>query len=147
MDEPAGTEYVWFNNVETARTRVSAPLRGPEDLAGAGSRAKQATQAQGRGRVNKLLGIFASPVQPELKDYHEPWTYDYRTLVEAPLGDDFPVARPKSSSRARTPRSPGRRTGTSRTQGAGEMGTDPIVQTVNEKVRREIGGQVRSSSG
>jgi nitrate reductase / nitrite oxidoreductase, beta subunit len=48
------------------------------------------------GRVRKLLGIFASPVQPKLADYYEPWTYDYQTLIEAPLGDDFPVARPKS---------------------------------------------------
>ena len=48
------------------------------------------------GRVRKLLGIFASPVQPKLADYYEPWTYDYRTLIDAPLGDDFPVARPKS---------------------------------------------------
>ena len=46
--------------------------------------------------MKKLLGIFASPVQPELEDYYEPWTYDYETLVDAPLGDDFPVARPKS---------------------------------------------------
>ncbi|HYJ69178.1 MAG TPA: nitrate reductase subunit beta, partial [Nocardioidaceae bacterium] len=48
------------------------------------------------GRVRKLLGIFASPVQPKLADYYEPWTYDYQTLIDAPLGDDFPVARPKS---------------------------------------------------
>jgi nitrate reductase beta subunit len=35
-------------------------------------------------------------VQPELQDYYEPWTYDYKTLIDAPLGDDFPVARPKA---------------------------------------------------
>ena len=48
------------------------------------------------GGCRKLLTLFASPVQPTIADYYEPWTYDYQTLVEAPLGDDFPVARPKS---------------------------------------------------
>ena len=46
--------------------------------------------------MKKLFGIFASPVQPKLADYYEPWTYDYENLTNAPLGDDFPVARPKS---------------------------------------------------
>jgi nitrate reductase beta subunit len=31
-----------------------------------------------------------------MEDYYEPWTYDYENLITAPLGDDFPVARPKS---------------------------------------------------
>src|SRR5690606_22908726 len=48
------------------------------------------------GRFKKLLSIFASPVQPGLDDYYEPWTYDYENLIQSPLTDDFPVARPKS---------------------------------------------------
>ena len=44
----------------------------------------------------KLFSIFASPIQPELSDYYEPWTYDYQNLTTAPLGDDFPVAKPVS---------------------------------------------------
>ncbi|MBN9376037.1 MAG: nitrate reductase subunit beta, partial [Cellulomonas sp.] len=48
------------------------------------------------GRVHKLLSIFANPVLPNIRDYYEPWTYDYETLVDAPLGDDFPVAEPRS---------------------------------------------------
>jgi len=31
-----------------------------------------------------------------MHDYYEPWTYDYDTLISAPLGEDTPVARPKS---------------------------------------------------
>jgi nitrate reductase beta subunit len=46
--------------------------------------------------LQKLWTLFASPVQPTIADYYEPWTYDYQTLIDAPLGDDFPVARPKS---------------------------------------------------
>src|SRR5699024_12713036 len=49
------------------------------------------------GRFKKLLSIFASPVQPGLDDYYEPWTYDYENLIRAPLADDFPVARPQSA--------------------------------------------------
>ncbi|NUR65891.1 MAG: nitrate reductase subunit beta, partial [Streptomyces sp.] len=48
------------------------------------------------GRFQKLLGIFSNPKLPEIKDYYEPWTYDYKNLTDAPLGDDFPVARPVS---------------------------------------------------
>ena len=33
---------------------------------------------------------------PNIRDYYEPWTYDYEKLTDAPLGDDFPVAQPKS---------------------------------------------------
>ena len=47
-------------------------------------------------RFQKLFTIFASPIQPELNDYYEPWTYDYQNLTSAPLGDDFPAAKPVS---------------------------------------------------
>lgn len=94
----AGTEYVWFNNVET-RPGQGYP-RQYEDQ----ERWRGGWQLSRRGRLKlrtgsrlrRLLTIFASPVQPRLDDYYEPWTYDYSTLIDAPLGDDFPVARPKS---------------------------------------------------
>ncbi|MDQ4488737.1 nitrate reductase subunit beta [Sinomonas sp. ASV486] len=94
----AGTEYVWFNNVET-RPGQGYPRRYEDQERWRGGwelNRRGRLRLKGGGRVKKLLGIFASPVQPELKDYYEPWTYDYKTLIEAPLGDDFPVARPKS---------------------------------------------------
>ncbi|MDP9884756.1 nitrate reductase beta subunit [Sinomonas atrocyanea] len=94
----AGTEYVWFNNVET-RPGQGYPRQYEDQERWRGGwelNRRGRLRLKGGGRVKKLLGIFASPVQPELEDYYEPWTYDYRTLIEAPLGDDFPVARPKS---------------------------------------------------
>lgn len=94
----AGTEYVWFNNVET-RPGQGYPRQYEDQERWRGGwelNRRGRLRLKGGGRVKKLLGIFASPVQPELKDYYEPWTYDYKTLIEAPLGDDFPVARPKS---------------------------------------------------
>ena len=94
----AGTEYVWFNNVET-RPGQGYPRRyeDQEKWRGGWVRTKDGNlKLRSGGRFKKLLSIFASPVQPGLEDYYEPWTYDYETLTNAPLGDDFPVARPKS---------------------------------------------------
>src|SRR5215218_1267212 len=94
----SGTEYVWFNNVET-RPGQGYPRRYEDQNTWKGG---WTLNKQGRlklkagGRLKKLFGIFASPIQPKLADYYEPWTYDYETLINAPLGDDFPVARPKS---------------------------------------------------
>ncbi len=94
----AGTEYVWFNNVET-RPGLGYPRRYEDQAKWRGGwvRTKSgALKLRAGGRFQKLLSIFASPVQPELDDYYEPWTYDYDNLISAPLGSDFPVARPKS---------------------------------------------------
>ncbi len=94
----AGTEYVWFNNVET-RPGQGYPRRYEDQEKWKGGWVRTKTgglRLRSGGRFQKLLSIFASPVQPELDDYYEPWTYDYENLVSAPLSDDFPVARPKS---------------------------------------------------
>ncbi|GAA5019036.1 nitrate reductase subunit beta [Kitasatospora paranensis] len=56
----------------------------------------RAPQSPLGGRIQRLARIFANPVLPGIKDYYEPWSYDYRTLVNAPLGEDFPVASPRS---------------------------------------------------
>ena len=94
----SGTEYVWFNNVET-RPGQGYPRRYEDQEKWKGGwmlNRRGRLQLRTGPRWKRLLGIFASPIQPELKDYYEPWTYDYHALIEAPLGDDFPVARPKS---------------------------------------------------
>lgn len=94
----AGTEYVWFNNVET-RPGQGYPRQYEDQDRWRGGwhlNAKGKLRLRTGGRLQKLLTLFASPVQPTIADYYEPWTYDYQTLIDAPLGDDFPVARPKS---------------------------------------------------
>ncbi len=94
----AGTEYVWFNNVET-RPGQGYPRRyEDQDTWRGGWHLNRRGQLRLRtgGRLQKLATIFFSPVQPTLEDYYEPWTYDYENLISAPLGDDIPVARPKS---------------------------------------------------
>ncbi|MCR2811164.1 MULTISPECIES: nitrate reductase subunit beta [unclassified Microbacterium] len=132
----AGTEYVWFNNVET-RPGQGYPRRYEDQEKWRGG---WTVNRRGRlklrtgGRVRRLLSIFSSPVQPELKDYYEPWTYDYRTLIDAPLGDDFPVARPKSLITGEDTKITWSANWDDNLGGVSELGhLDPMV----EKVRRE----------
>jgi len=138
----AGTEYVWFNNVET-RPGQGYPRRYEDQEKWHGGwalnkRGKLVLKAG--GRVKKLFGIFASPVQPELKDYYEPWTYDYKTLVDAPLGDDFPVARPKSLITGEDTKITWSANWDDDLGGSAENGhLDPIV----EKVRRESEDKIK----
>ena len=94
----AGTEYVWFNNVET-RPGQGYPRRYEDQEQWKGGwvlNKRGRLELKSGNRFKKLFTLFASPVQPELSDYYEPWTYDYENLTNAPLGDDFPTARPKS---------------------------------------------------
>ena len=92
-----GTEYVWFNNVET-RPGLGYP-RGYEDQEewkGGWTLKGNRLTLKGGGRFHKLLNIFSNPKLPSLQDYYEPWTYDYETLVNSPATDTFPVAQPHS---------------------------------------------------
>ncbi len=82
-----GTEYVWFNNVETK------PGRGyPRDYEDQ-EKWKGGWELDRRGRLRlkaggplkKLTRIFWNPDLPDLDDYYEPWTYDYEHLISAPV--------------------------------------------------------------
>ena len=93
----AGTEYVWFNNVET-RPGLGYP-RGYEDQdewQGGWVTHNGRLRLRAGGRLKKLLTIFSNPKMPSIQDYYEPWTYDYETLTNAPLQEHTPVARPVS---------------------------------------------------
>jgi nitrate reductase beta subunit len=138
----AGVEYVWFNNVET-RPGQGYPRRYEDQETWRGGwvlNKRGRLKLRSGGRFAKLLGIFAAPVQPKLEDYYEPWTYDYEALVNAPLGDDFPVARPKSLITGEDTKITWSANWDDNLGGASEMGhLDPIV----ERVRRESEDRVR----
>lgn len=94
-----GTEYIWFNNVET-RPGVGYPRswedqdkwKGGWKLDGSG----KLKPRQG-GRIKRLATIFHNPNMPTIEDYYEPWTYEYEKLISAPAGQKTqPTARPKS---------------------------------------------------
>ncbi len=132
----SGTEYVWFNNVET-RPGQGYPRRYDDQETWQGGwvlNRNGRLRLRAGGRVRKLLTLFASPVQPTIEDYYEPWTYDYQTLIDAPLGDDFPVARPKSLLTGKDTKVTWSANWDDNLGGAPELAKrDPIV----EKLRRE----------
>jgi nitrate reductase beta subunit len=93
-----GTEYVWFNNVETKpglgyprRWEDNDQWRGGWELDKRGR-----LRLKAGGQLQKLLKIFWNPNLPTIDDYYEPWTYDYETLITAPLSERDPVVRPHS---------------------------------------------------
>jgi nitrate reductase beta subunit len=137
-----GVEYVWFNNVET-RPGQGYPRRYEDQERWRGgwtlNRRGRLTLKAG-GRVRKLLSIFSNPVMPNIKDYYEPWTYDYENLTGAPLGDDFPVARPTSLLTGKPMNVEWSANWDDDLGGAPELGhLDPMV----EQVRRQASDKVR----
>jgi nitrate reductase / nitrite oxidoreductase, beta subunit len=94
----SGTEYVWFNNVET-RPGQGYPrtYEDQERWQGGWTLNKRGRLSlNAGGRFRKLATIFSNPKLPSIHDYYEPWTYDYATLTDAPAQEHIPVARPKS---------------------------------------------------
>ena len=94
----SGVEYVWFNNVET-RPGQGYPRTYEDQERWQGgwrlTRRGRLTLKAG-GRLKKLATIFSNPLLPNIRDYYEPWTYDYENLITAPAQEHTPVARPKS---------------------------------------------------
>src|SRR5512146_902139 len=93
-----GTEYVWFNNVET-KPGLGYPRTYEDQERWRGGwmldkKGRLRLRAGGRGM--KLANVFWNPDLPTIDDYYEPWTYDYQTLIDAPLSEHDPVARPFS---------------------------------------------------
>ncbi len=93
----AGVEYAWFNNVET-RPGQGYPrtYQDQERWKGGWELKRGKLRLRAGGRWHRLSMIFSNPKLPQLQDYYEPWTYEYDTLISAPLGEHTPVARPKS---------------------------------------------------
>jgi nitrate reductase beta subunit len=94
----SGVEYVWFNNVET-RPGQGYPrtYEDQERWRGGWKLTRRGRLTlKGGGRLKKLATIFSNPLLPNIKDYYEPWTYDYENLTTAPAQQHIPVARPKS---------------------------------------------------
>ena len=87
-----GTEYVYFNNVET-KPGVGYPKRYEDQEQWKGGWTldrKGRLQLKAGGRLRRLLSIFYNPDLPTIDDYGDPWTYDYQTLIDAPPGTREP---------------------------------------------------------
>jgi nitrate reductase beta subunit len=100
-----GTEYVYFNNVET-KPGVGYPKRYEDQEQWHGGWAldrKGRLQLKAGGRVKKLATLFWNPHLPAIDDYGDPWTYDYQTLIDAPPTGRPAWCRPSPSCRTTCP--------------------------------------------
>lgn len=92
-----GTEYMWWNNVETKPGTGFPTQWENQDKYQGGWTAKDGElklKSTGKGRI--VANIFHNPHQPTMDDYYEPWTYKYQDLFNAPEGNDQPTAMPIS---------------------------------------------------
>ncbi len=92
-----GTEYMWWNNVET-KPGTGYPSKWEDQgiYRGGWESRDERLRLRSTGKGRALTNIFHHPYQPTLDDYYEPWTYKYEELFNAPEGDDQPTARPIS---------------------------------------------------
>jgi nitrate reductase beta subunit len=95
-DRP-GTEYMWWNNVETKPgTGYPTLYEDQEQYHGGWVLEDGRLRLKLGSKKSELINISFNPRLPTLDDYYHPWTYRYRDLIDAPAGDDQPVARPIS---------------------------------------------------
>ena len=92
-----GTEYMWWNNVETKPgTGYPSQWENQEKYRGGWRKKNGKIELRSTGKARVVGNIFHNPSMPSLDDYYEPWTYDYQNLFNAPEGSDQPTARPIS---------------------------------------------------
>jgi len=92
-----GTEYMWFNNVETKPgTGYPTQWENQDKYKGGWELHKGKLRLRSTGKARLVANIFHNPHQPTMDDYYEPWTYKYENLFNAPEGADQPTAIPIS---------------------------------------------------
>nr|WP_199742568.1 nitrate reductase subunit beta [Nocardia stercoris] len=136
-----GTEYVWFNNVET-RPGQGYPrqYQDQEKWKGGWVRDRKGRLTLKSGsRIKRLLNIFANPVLPTVSDYYDPWSYDYDNLLSAPAMDTTPVAKPKSLITGEdTKVTWGANWDDDLGSGPEQVGRDPLLAKLSEQVKLEF---------
>ncbi|MFD6219514.1 nitrate reductase subunit beta [Nocardia asteroides] len=137
----SGTEYVWFNNVET-RPGQGYPrtYEDQEKWRGGWVRERNGRlNLRDGGRYAKLARIFSNPKMPAIQDYYEPWTYDYENLTNAPLGDQIPVAPPRSLISGKPMKVGWSANWDDNLAGSPEIVPgDPVLAKVSEKVKLDL---------
>ncbi|MFD7556807.1 MULTISPECIES: nitrate reductase subunit beta [unclassified Streptomyces] len=133
----SGSEYAWFNNVET-RPGQGYPrsYEDQEKWRGGWQLKRGRLVPRSGGRARRLATLFANPRLPSLADYYEPWTYDYENLISAPLGDDVPTAAPRSLIDGRpTQVTWGPNWDDDLGGGPEHLAGDPVLKKMNDQVR------------
>jgi len=92
-----GTEYMWWNNVET-KPGTGFPTRweDQEKFQGGWEVKGGRLRLRSTSKLRTIFNIYHNPSMPTMDDYYEPWTYDYQYLFNAPEGPDQPTAQPIS---------------------------------------------------
>ncbi|MDU2240302.1 MAG: nitrate reductase subunit beta [Paenibacillus sp.] len=92
-----GTEYMWYNNVET-RPGPGYPKEWEDARKYKGGWVLRGGKLSLRagGPIAKLANIFYNPDMADLDSFYEPWTYDYDSLLHSPKRKHLPVGRPVS---------------------------------------------------
>lgn len=95
---PPGAEYIWFNNVET-KPGIGYPKHWEDRKRWEGGwKLEDGCLSLAAGnKARKLFGIFSNPRMPELKDYYEPWDYNYKYLTGCPPVEKQPAVGPRSA--------------------------------------------------
>ena len=94
-----GTEYAWFNNVET-KPGIGYPNDWEDQHKYNGGWVRKSNgkiQPKMGSKASILMKLFANPDMPEIDDYYEPFTFDYGYLQNAPESKHIPTARPYSA--------------------------------------------------
>ncbi len=92
-----GTEYMWWNNVETKPgTGYPTQWEDQKKYRGGWELVDGELRLKSTGKARIIPNIFHNPSMPSMDDYYEPWTYQYENLFNAPEGTDQPTARPVS---------------------------------------------------
>ncbi len=94
-----GTEYMWWNNVET-KPGTGFPTLWEDQTKYKGGWEKTESgelRIKSSGKVKGLANLFHQPSLPTMDDYYEPFNFKYEDLTNAPAGKDQPTARPISA--------------------------------------------------
>ncbi len=136
----SGAEHIWFNNVET-RPGLGYPRTYEDQERWKGGwtlNRRGRLKLKAGGRLKNLSTIFAAPYLPGIKDYYEPWTYDYENLTTAPAQKHMPVARPKSLLTGENTKITWSSNWDDDLAGSVEHGhNDPMLKKVGDKIKFE----------
>ncbi|QRF76449.1 Hdr-like menaquinol oxidoreductase iron-sulfur subunit 1 precursor [Thermoplasmatales archaeon] len=135
-----GTEYMWFNNVET-RPGPGYPTKWEDQDRYKGGWVVHNGKLRLRsgGPMQRLLNIFYNPDLPLLDDYYEPWNYSYENLIESDRKEHQPVARPYSLVTGKNIEKPswGPNWNDDLAGGSATSSMDPNVRAIQEHIAYE----------
>ena len=92
-----GTEYMWWNNVETKPgTGYPTLWEDQTEYRGGWEIKDNKVNLKLQSKLGTFKNLFFNSHLPTIDDYYHPWTYDYQNLFNAPESNEQPAARPIS---------------------------------------------------